>query len=292
MTFDPQWNRCYLLNMKAMWKGTISFALISIPVKLYTATKKRDIPFHLLHKEDNSPVEYRRFCSSENKEVSWDDIVRGFEYQKKKYIVVAEEEFEKLPQKASKTISIEGFINEGEIQPIYFEKSYYLEPAEESLRQYALLREAMRRAGKVALARFTLREKEHMAVIRLREAALLLNTLFHADEIQDVQTLSLPAETGLNKSELDLAVELISRFSTSFKPQEYKDTYRESLMQLIQAKIEGKEVKIPPPPAPLKVISLMDALKKSLEKTAAREEAPALKEKPRPERKKRAKVPA
>jgi DNA end-binding protein Ku len=278
--------------MKAMWKGTISFALISIPVKLYPATKKKDISFHLLHKEDNSPIEYRRFCSSENKEVSWDDLVRGFEYQKKKYVVVSEEEFEKLPQKASRTISIEGFINEGEIQPIYFEKSYYLEPSEESLRQYALLREAMKRAGKVALARFTLRDKEHMAAIRPREAALILNTLFYAEEIQDVKALSLPADTGLNKAELDLAVELISRFGTKFRPEEYKDTYRESLLQLIQAKIQGKEVRIPPPPVPAKVISLMDALKKSLEKTAAREEAPARKEKPRPERKKRAKVPA
>jgi len=280
--------------MKAIWTGTISFALISIPVKLYPATRKRDVSFHLLHKEDHSRVEYKRFCSAENREVSWDDIVRGFEYQKKKYVVLTEDELEKLPQKASKTIGIEGFIDEKELQPIYFEKTYYLEPSEESMRQYALLREAMERAGKVALARFTLKEKEHMAVIRLREDALLLNTLFYADEVQESQALSLPGDVGLNKTELELAIELISRFGAKFTPEAYKDTYRESVMELIRAKIEGKEFKIPPPPAPPKVISLMDALKKSLEKTAA-VEAPAAREKearPRPERKKRAKAHA
>lgn len=280
--------------MKAMWKGTISFALISIPVKLYTATKKKDVSFRLLHREDNSPIEYKRFCSAENKEVPWEDMVRGYEYQKKKFVIVSEEEFEKLPQRVSKTITIEGFIDAPEVESIYFEKAYYLEPSEESMRPYALFREAMRRTGKVALARFTLREKEHMAVIRLYEGALLLNTLHYADEIEEPQALALPGDIALNKAELDLATELISRFTGKFTPATYRDTYREALMELIRARIEGKEVKIPPPPAPAKVVSLMDALRKSLEKTAG-VQAPAAREKevrPRPEKKKRAKAHA
>lgn len=288
--------------MKAMWKGTITFALISIPVKLYTATKKKDISFHLLHKADSSPIEYKRFCVAEDKEVGWDDIVRGYEYQKKKFITLSEEELEKLPQEASRTIDIQGFVDHNQIDPIYFNKSYYMEPAPEAVKPYALLREAMKKSGKLALSRFTLREKEHMCVIRLEGDVLLLETLFYADEIQSSETLSVPGEAGLNEAEVNLARELINRFTVPFRPQEYKDTYREALMKLIQAKLEGKEIAIPAPPKPAKVVNLMDALRKSLEKTAGvpspgqkaimEAQKPEVKEVPKPklERKRREKV--
>lgn len=288
--------------MKAMWKGTITFALISIPVKLYTATKKRDISFRLLHKTDSSPIEYKRFCVAEDREVGWEDIVRGYEYQKKKFVIITDQELEKLPQEASKTINIQGFVDEGDIDPIYFNKAYYLEPAPEAARPYALLREAMKKSGKLALARFTLREKEHMCILRLEGDVLLLETLYYADEIQSPEALSVPAEAGLNEAEVSLAQELINRFTVPFRPQEYKDTYREALMKVIQAKTEGKEIVIPAPPKPAKVINLMDALRKSLEKTAGvqapgekaihRAQRPEVKEaeKPRPERKRKEKV--
>ena len=254
--------------MKAIWKGSISFALVSIQVKLYTATHKKDISFKLLHKKDNSPIEYKRFCQAENAEVSWDDIERGFQYQKNKFVVVTEDEFEKLPQRASHAINIEGFIEAGEVEPIYYDKAYLLEPEEGSQRSYALFREAMKQTGKAALARFTLKEKEHMAVIRLYNEALLLNTLMYADEIANVGEISLPSAKDLKETELSLAKELVTRFASQFKPQEYKDTYREALMELINAKVEGRKISVPPPKGPAKVVSLMDALRKSLEKGA------------------------
>ncbi|MDA8173033.1 MAG: Ku protein [Nitrospiraceae bacterium] len=253
--------------MKSIWKGSISFALVSIQVKLYPAIRKKDISFKLLHKKDSSPIEYKRFCQAENVEVAWGDIARGFQYQKNKFVVINEEEFEKLPQKASHTISIEGFIEADEVEPIYFDKSYLLEPEEGSQRSYALLREAMRQTGKAALARVTLKEKEHMAVIRLYSGALLLNTLMYADEIANVEEISIPPAMDLKDAELSLAKELVTRFSSGFKPGQYKDTYREALMELINAKVEGRKIAVPPPPkGPAKVLSLMDALRKSLEK--------------------------
>ncbi|MDA8155327.1 MAG: Ku protein [Actinomycetota bacterium] len=252
--------------MKSIWKGSISFALVSIQVKLYPATHKKDISFKLLHKKDSSPIEYKRFCQAENAEVSWGDIVRGFQYQKNKFVVINEEEFEKLPQKASHSISIEGFIEADEVEPIYFDKAYLLEPEEGSQRSYALLREAMRQTGKAALARFTLKEKEHMAVIRLYSGALLLNTLMYADEIANVEEILTPPAMDLKDAELSLAKELVTRFSSGFRPGQYKDTYREALMELINAKVEGRKIAVPPPKGPAKVLSLMDALRKSLEK--------------------------
>jgi DNA end-binding protein Ku len=259
--------------MKAMWSGNISFALISIQVKLYTASKSKDISFHLLHKKDNTPIEYQRWCPADKEVVPWSDIIRGYEYQKGRYVVVSEEELEKLPQRASKTISIENFIKTSEVEPAFYNKAYYLEPEEGSVKPYALLREAMRETGRVALAKITLREKEHLAVIRLYgQNLLMLNTLRYADEVVNPEALNIPAKTDLNKNELSLATELISRYTEKFNPAAYKDTYRETLMELIKAKIEGKEIKIPPPKAPAKVISLMDALRKSLETTGAAKE--------------------
>ncbi len=252
--------------MRAIWKGSISFALISIQVKVYTATKKKALPFHLLHKSDYTPLEYLRWCPNDKVEVPWTDIVRGYEYQKKKYVTLTDEELEKLPQKASKSINIQGFIDAGEIEPIYMQKPYYLEPEEASARPYALLREAMRETGKVALAKFTLKDREHLAIIRLYGDVLLLDTLHYADEIASPETLDIPRQVELSKTELSLATELISKFTEEFKPEDFQDTYTKSLLELIDAKVQGREVTIPPPPQPAKVVNLMDALRKSLER--------------------------
>lgn len=267
--------------MKAMWKGSISFALISIQVKLYTASKSKDITFHLLHSKDNTPIEYRRWCPADKVVIPWSDIIKGYEYQKGSYVVVSDEELEKLPQKASKTISIENFIKASEVDPALYDKAYYLEPEEGSVKPYALLREAMKETGRVALAKITLREKEHLAVIRLYGETLMLNTLRYADEIVNSGALNIPSKAEINKNELSLATELISRYTEKFNPAAYKDTYRETLMELIKTKIEGKEIKIPPPRAPAKVVSLMDALRKSLETAQPAHPSKAGKEKKR-----------
>ena len=252
--------------MKAIWKGSINFALVSIRVKLYTATHSREIFFKLLHKADNAPIEYRRHCPQDNKDLSWDEIVRGYEYRKRKFVVITGDEFKALPQFASRAINIEGFVGAGEIPPIYFDKVYYLEPDTGSERPYGLLRQALRETGKTAIARVALKEKEHLATLGVHGDVLLLHTLLYQDEVSDAGELNIP-EVKPNKDELSLAKELINRFAVKFDPSRYKDTYREALMSVINAKIEGREIKLAPSaPAGPKVVSLMEALRKSLEK--------------------------
>ncbi|MDA8085876.1 MAG: Ku protein [Nitrospiraceae bacterium] len=254
--------------MKAIWKGSITFALVSIGVKLYPATRRKDISFRLLHKADNTPIEYKRHCPLDNMDLPLEEIVRGYEYQKRKFVVLTEEESQGLPQFAAKAINIEGFIDAGQVPPIYFDKAYYLEPEAGSERPYALLAMAIRETGKTALARVTLKEREHLAVLGIHGDALLLNTLLYQDELAASSELALPGPAVKpSRDELSLAKELINRFSRKFEPAGYRDTYREALMGLINAKIEGREIRMAPPrPAGPKVVSLMEALKRSLEK--------------------------
>ena len=276
--------------MKAVWKGSISFALVSIGVKLYPATYRKEVSFRLLHKADNAPIEYRRHCPADNRDLSLEDIVRGYEYRKRKFVVLTEEDFRSLPQSVSKAISVEGFIDQAQVAPIYFDKAYYLEPEEGSERPYALLAAAIMETGKVALARVTLKQREHLAVLGVREGALLLNTLLYHDEVAATSELNLPGPSiKPSREELSLAKELIGRFSRKFAPEQYKDTYRESLMGIINAKIEGREIKAAPPgPAGPKVVSLMEALRRSLEK---KETLPGKKEKAAGVKKQRAQAP-
>ena len=279
--------------MKAIWKGSINFALVSIRVKLYTATQKKEISFKLLHKTDNGPVEYKKHCPLDNKDLSWEEIVRGFEYRKKKYVVITGEEFKALPQLASKSINIEGFVGAGEIPSIYYDKVYFMEPDAGSERPYGLLREAIKETGKTAIARVALTEKEHLAALVIHGDVLLLQTLLYQEEVAGTKELNIP-QVEPNKDELSLAKELINRFAVKFDPARYKDTYREALMNVINAKIEGKEIQAAPAaPAGPKVVSLMDALRKSLEKEKQQKspagEAKRPKEK-KPERRRGAKA--
>ena len=266
--------------MKAIWKGSINFALVSIRVKLYTATQRKEISFKLLHKTDNTPIEYKRHCPQDNKDLSWQEIVRGYEYGKRKFVIMTGDEFKALPQFASKAINIEGFVEAGEIPPIYFDKVYYLEPDTGSERPYGLLREAIRETGKTAIARVALKEREHLAALGVRGDVLLLHTMLYQEEVIDPRELIIP-EVKPGGDELDLAKELINRFSVKFDPSRYKDTYREALLSVINAKIEGREIKsAPAAPAGPKVVSLMEALRKSLEKKPPRREAMLKTEKP------------
>ena len=258
--------------MKAIWKGSINFALVSIGVKLYPATYRKEVSFRLLHRADNAPIEYRRHCSVDNKDLSIEEIVRGYEYRKRKFVVLTEEDFRGLPQFASKAIRVEGFIDPAQVAPVYFDKAYYLEPDEGSETPYALLAAAMKETGKAALARAVLKQREHLAIIGVRDGALLLSTLLYHDEVASTSELNLPGPSVKpSREEISLAKELIGRFSRKFATEEYKDTYREALMGVINAKIEGRQIKAAPSgPAGPKVVSLMEALKRSLE----RQEAP------------------
>lgn len=252
--------------MKALWKGNISFALVNIPVKLYGATHRKDLEFHLLHKKCSTPLHYERYCTTCKTDVAWEDTVHGYEYEKGKFVVITEEEMEHIPVKTSKSIDILRFINPGDIDPIYYDKSYYLEPIEGGERAYALLRETMKSSNKVGLAKITFKEKEHIAVIRLHDDTIMLHTLFYSEEIVKPEALNIPKKISLDPKELSLAQELIRHFTGRFNIEAYHDEYRDSLMELIKAKIAGKEIKVAPKKEVEKVVSLMDALKKSLEK--------------------------
>ncbi len=252
--------------MKAIWKGNISFALVNIPVKLYSAAHKRDINFHLLHKKCSTPINYERYCSTCKTDVAWEDTTHGYEYEKGKFVVISDEEIEHIPVKTSKSIDILRFVDAREIEPIYYDRSYYLEPVEGGERAYALLRETMKSSGKVALAKITFKDKEHIAILRVFHDIIMLHTLFYTDEIANPDSLNIPKKVQLDTKEFALASELVRHFLGKFNPDIYHDEFRDSLMDLIKAKIAGKEIRIAPKREVEKVVSLMDALKKSLEK--------------------------
>jgi len=252
--------------MKALWKGNISFALLNIPVKFYSASHKRDVSFHLLHKKCSTPLHYERYCPTRKADVDWEDTTHGYEYEKDKFVVVTDEEIENIPVKTSKSIDILRFIDAKEIESIYYDKSFYLEPVEGGERAYALLRETMKETGKVALAKITFKNREHVAVIRVYHDALLLQTLLYTEDIIKPEMLTIPKKIAMDDKELALSTELVRHFLGKFNIDSYHDEFRDSLMELIKAKIAGKEIKVAPKREAEKVISLMDALKKSLSK--------------------------
>lgn len=254
--------------MKALWKGNISFALVNIPIKLYNATHKKDLSFHLLHKKCSSPLQYERYCPLCDTDVAWEDTVHGYEYEKNKFVVITDEEIERIPIKTSKSIDILRFIDPKEIDSIHFDRSYYLEPVEGGERAYILLRETIKETGKVALAKFTFKNREHVAVLKVYNDALLLQTLLYNDDIVKPETLNIPKKVSLDEKELSLATELVRHFLGKFNIDSYHDEFKDSLIELIKAKIAGKEIKVVPKKEAEKVISLMDALKKSLTKGA------------------------
>ena len=253
--------------MKALWKGNISFALVNIPVKLYGASHKRDLSFHLLHKKCASPLHYERHCPACKVEVPWEETVHGYEYEKGKFVVVTDEEIEHIPLKTSKRIDILRFIDHEEIDPIYYDKAYYLEPVEGGERSYALLRETLKGTGKAALAKIAFKEKEHIAIVRDYRGTLTLHTLLYADEIVSREALNIPQKVDIDKKELALAAELVDRFLGRFNIEAYHDEFRDSLMEVIKAKIAGREVVVAPGKEAEKVVDLMEALKRSLEKS-------------------------
>jgi len=249
--------------MKAVWRGNISFALLSIPVKAYSATHPRGLGFHLLHKKCSTPLSYERHCPTCNIAVRWEDVVHGYEYEKGRFVTLTDEEIESF-LKQKRSIEVIKFIDKDSIEPIYYNRPYFLEPEEGAEKAYLLLRELLRQEGKVALSKAVIKEREHIAVIRQYQDALLLHTLLYAEEVAKLEGLNIPVDIKLNKKEIALGVELLKRFIGGFDIETYEDEFRHSIMQLIRAKIEGKEIKILPVKEAKKVVSLMDALKKSL----------------------------
>lgn len=256
--------------MHTMWKGSISFGLVNIPIKMITATENKDLRFRSIHKECNTPIKYKKFCEYCGREVNEDELVKGFEYEKGHFVIVNEEDFESAKTEVmDKAIDIIDFVSLSEIDPIYFDKSYYLTPQQTGGKAYNLLRKSMSDTSKIALAKITIRNKQSLAALRVFENALLLETLFYPDEIREVSKIpDLPLDTTVNEKELEIAVQLIEQLTTEFKPEKYKNNYREALEVVIENKIQGTETIKPDTKAiNYNVVDLMSALQASLKDT-------------------------
>ncbi len=270
--------------MQTVWKGAISFGLLNVPVKMGSATQKENISFRQLHKACNTPINQKRFCSKCNKEVAYEEIVKGFEYEPGKFVLVTSDELDALPIKSAKYMDIVDFIHIEEVDPVYFDKTYYLWPEKGGEKSYLILRDAMRQTGRVAVAKVTMREKEHLCLIRLIGDTLSVAMMYFQDEIRDTAELGIAqlAETvTVRPEEMDMAIQLVQNLTAEFKPEKYHDAYREELLKLIRTKVEGKQVVEPETvETPTgNVVDLMERLRQSVEATKAKNEQPAAKEK-------------
>lgn len=255
--------------MHTMWKGSISFGLVNIPIKMFTATEEKDIKFRYLHKECNTPIKYKKTCPTCNREVREEEIVRGYEYELGHFIIMNENDLAALKSEVSdRSIEIIDFVNLSEIDPIFFDKSYYLSPQDNGSKAYTLLRKAMDDTGKIAIAKITIRNKQTLAALRVYNNVLVMETIFYPDEVRSVSQIpGLPEGVNVNDKELDIATKLIDNLTTPFEPDKYKDDYREALKDLIDKKIEGKEIEIAPEAPHRNVIDLMEALQASLKES-------------------------
>ncbi len=253
--------------MRAMWKGSLGFGLVNIPVGLFAATQSNELKFRFLHSQCHTPLEYQRVCPNCKKEIPWEEIVRGYEYEKDHFVVLTAEELKSAAGEKEKVIEIEDFVNIKEIDPIYFQKSYYLAPDGPGRRPYALLHKAMLEEGKAAIATLTLRTKETPAVVRVYGNVLSLSTMFYPDEVRSTGDLpAIPENVEVKEKELQIAKDLIQSLTAPFEPHKYRDHYREKLLQIIEARVEGKEISVAPAPEREKVVDLLAALQASVDK--------------------------
>ena len=260
--------------MKTIWKGAISFGLVTIPVRVYGATEAKSLRFNQLHEPDGGRIRYKRVCSVDGEEVEYGEIVKGYEYEKDHYVTLTDEELDSLPVASAKAIEIERFVEAEEIDPIYFQKAYYLVPEGTGAKAYHLLREAMADDGKVALAKVAFRDKEHLATLRLRDNVFVLETMYWPDEIRVPKFDVLDESVELRPQEIRMAKSLIDSLTDAFQPEEFTDEYRAALEELVQKKVQGEEITYTEEAEPSKVVDLMEALKASVEAAKAGKPAP------------------
>ncbi len=253
--------------MKAIWKGNLTIALISIPVKLYPAIKRKTIQLHLLHRECSTPLKYERYCPVCNRDVEWSEVIHGYEYEKDRYVTITDEELDSIFYEESKSIKILSFVSLKEVDPIFFDTTYYLAPEEGGQEAYILLRRVMETTERVGLVRLVLRGREHMGILRVYQGVLAIHTVHYLNEIVRPDFIDLPEDVGIDRKTLTLARELVKGYSASFDMTAFHDRSTEALMELIDKKIAGKEITVKPAKEVQKVVSLMDALKKSIAAT-------------------------
>lgn len=252
---------------RAMWKGSIAFGLVSIPIELYSAVRDHRPRFRLLHAKDESPVQYERVCQSEGKPVAWEDLVKGYEYEKGQFVVLTKDDFKTAAIEKTKTIDILDFVDPNEIDERYFETPYYLQPAKGAERAYALLRDAMQETGRVGIAKIILRDAQHLASVEAHGDAIVLTMMRFADELADLADFRFPKAADTRPAERKMAVQLIENLASEWNPEKYTDEYRDNLLQIIQAKLKGKKPRLTERETPqgADVVDLMARLRASLE---------------------------
>ena len=263
---------------RAMWKGAISFGLVTIPVAVYPATEEKTLRFNQLHDEDHGRIRYKRICEKDGEVVDYEHIVKGYEYEKDRYVILTDEDFDAVPVESSRAIDIQQFVDLDEIDPMLFKKSYYLVPEETGAKAYALLREAMSQDNRVGIAKVSFRDKEHLAALRFSDDAFVLETMYWPDEVREADFGGVDVHEKVRAQELEMARQLIEGLTSEWNPDEYTDQYREALMQIVEAKINGEEIELVEVEPTAKVVDLMEALKASVaaaKKQAGDEEEPA-----------------
>lgn len=259
--------------MRSIWKGTISFGLVTIPVGLYSATEDRTPKFKMLRKGDHSPIRYKRVAEADGAEVPWEEIVRGYEVEKGTYVVFTEEELEMAAAGGPKTIDVVQFVDDSEIDPIYYKSAYYLVPERAGLKAYRILVEALEKTRKVGIAKVALRDKQHLATLRPKDGALVMETMHWPDEIRAPKFEELEEEVEIRPDELRLAEVLIDNLAKPFDPAAFGDPSRERIEELARRKLEGEEIVSPPAEESAQVVDLLEALKASVEATKAKKAA-------------------
>ena len=252
---------------RAIWKGSISFGLVNIPIELHTAVRDTRPHFRMLHAKDKSPVRFQRVCIRDGHPVAWEDLVKGFEYAKGRFVVLSKEDFTAAAVEKTRTIDIIDFVSQDEIDDRYFDTPYYVTPSKGGERAYALLREAIRDTGRVGIAKFILREAQHLAAVEVIDDAIVLSVMRFADELVDRESLTFPPAKGIRPAELEMAKALVNSLAAEWEPSKYSDEHRANLMRIIDAKTKGKTVELEASDEPrqAEVVDLMERLKRSLD---------------------------
>lgn len=256
--------------MRAIWKGSISFGLVSIPISLFPATRGQELKFRLLRRSDLSPVSYKRVAEADGKEVPWDQIVKGYEYEKDKFVVVDEKDFERADVEATQTVDILNFVELDEINPLFFHKPYYMRVEKGGEKAYMLLREALSNSGKIGIAKVIIKVRQHLAAIKSQQNGLMLELMHFPEELIDVSEFKTPVAKTASKPEMSMATKLVESMTAKWNPDMYHDDYRETLLKLIEEKVQHGGEKLPArkkAQKPTNVIDLVSVLQKSIEET-------------------------
>jgi DNA end-binding protein Ku len=258
---------------RAMWKGAISFGLVTIPVAVYPATEEKTLRFNQLHDEDMGRIRYKRVCAIDGEEVDFEHIVKGYEVEKDQYVVITDEDLDAVPVESSRAIDIQQFVQLDEIDPMLFKKSYYLVPDETGAKAYALLRSALAEENKVGIAKVSFRDKEHLAALRFKDEVFVLETMFWPDEIRAAEFDTLDSSEKVRPNEIEMARALIDSLTEPWSPEQFRDDYREALLNIVEKKLAGQPIEAPEEAPPARVVDLMAALKASVD--AAKKKTPA-----------------